>query len=308
MSENVDNGGCTLEFRKEPDDSPAGRILRGSIDMHVHCKPDLVPRRQDAIETVLSAKERGMRGLVIKHPCYPTMPLADLTSKLIPDITVFGGICLEYECGGLNPYAVETAAKLGAKVVWMPTFSATNSISQANRVLKLGIKGEGISLLGKDGKIVSEVIDILHIIKDHDIVLATGHISARETIELAEKAKQLGVTKIVVTHAYFPIMMESVLTPDERKMLAKEGVTIEYTMPQILPIGKRYDTKQIMDFMHNEGINNCIMSSDSGFAILPTSPESMRLFIGIMLWCGMSEQEITQMVKINPARLLGISD
>jgi hypothetical protein len=308
MSENDDNGGCTLEFRKEPDDSQAGRILRGSIDMHVHCKPDLLPRRQNAIAEVMMAKEMGLRGLVFKNPCYPTMPLADLASKFVPGIDVFGGICLEYECGGLNPYAVETAAKLGAKVVWMPTLTSANSIKIVNRLVKLGIKGKGLSLLNEDGKIASEVIDILHIIKDHDIVLATGHISSRETIAVAEKARQRGINKILVTHAGFPIIMESILSPEERKMRVQEGVMIEYTLAQISPIGQGLTPKQIMDSIHNEGVANCIMSTDSGLALQSPAAESMRLFISNMLWSGMAEEEITQMVKTNPARLLGISD
>lgn len=308
MSENDYSCEYNLEFCKEQDDSPAGRILRGSIDMHVHCQPDLLPRRQNVIMEVLIAREMGMRGLVFKNPCYPTMPLADLAAKLVPGIAVFGGICLEYECGGLNPYAVETAAKLGAKVVWMPTLTSANSINKVNRLVNLGIKGEGLSLLNKDGKIVPEVIDILHIIKDHDIVLATGHISPRETIAVAEKAKQLGITKILVTHAWFPIIMEEILTPEERKMLAGEGIMIEYTLAQISTIGQGLDPKQIIDSIHNEGVANCIMSTDSGLAIQSTAAESMRLFICNLLWCGVAEEEITQMVKINPARLLGISD
>ena len=308
MSENDYSREYNLEFRKEPDDSQAGRILSGSIDMHVHCKPDLLPRRQNAVAEVMMAREMGLRGLVFKNPCYSTMPLVDLVSKFVPGIAVFGGICLEYECGGLNPYAVETTAKLGAKVVWMPTFSSANSINLVNRLVKLGIKGEGLSLLNKDGKIVPEVIDILHIIKDHDMVLATGHISAGETIAVAEKAKQLGITKILVTHAWFPILMESILTPEERKMLAEEGVMIEYTLAQISTIGQGLDSKQIMDSIHNEGVANCIMSTDSGLALQPTAAESMRLFISNMLWCGMGEEDITRMVKTNPARLLGLAD
>jgi hypothetical protein len=308
MSENDYSREYNLGFHKEPDDSLAGRILRGSIDMHVHCQPDLLPRRQNAVAEVMMAREMGLRGLIFKNPCYPTMPLADLVSKLVPGIDVFGGICLEYECGGLNPYAVETTAKLGAKVVWMPTFSSANSINLVNRLVKLGIKGEGLSILEKDGKIVSEVIDILRIIKDHEMVLATGHISARETIELVEKAKQIGITKILVTHAWFPILMESILTPEERKMLATEGVMIEYTLAQISPIGQGLNPKQIMDSIYNEGVANCIMSTDSGLALQSPAAESMRLFISNMLWCGMGEEEITQMVKTNPARLLGISD
>jgi hypothetical protein len=40
---------------------------------------------------------------------------------------VFGSICLDYEIGGLIIQALENSVQLGAKVVWMPTFSSANS-------------------------------------------------------------------------------------------------------------------------------------------------------------------------------------
>ena len=305
MSENNYSREYSLDFRKRSDDSPAGRILRGSIDMHVHCSPDIIPMRQNAVEVALEAREAGLRGIVFKTPFYPAVPLASLVSELVPDIAIFSGICLEYECGGLNPYAVESSARMGAKVVWMPTFSSVNSINLTNRLLKVGIKGDGLTILGQNGKLIPEVVDILKIIKDHDMVLATGHISSREILALVEKAKQLGVTKIVVTHGTWSILAESILTPEERQMLANEGVLIEYTASQILPI-QIVNPGKIAADIRNDGSINCIIGSDSGHSLLPTASECIRLFISAMLWCGFNEEEITYMVKTNPARLLGL--
>jgi len=307
MPENKYSHEYNLEFRKRPDDSQVGKILRGSIDMHVHCFPDLPPMRHNAFEIALDAREAGLRGIVFKTPFYSSVALASLVSELVPDISVFSGICLEYECGGLNPNAVESSAKMGAKVVWMPTYSSANSINLTNRLLKLGIKGEGLSILGRDGKLVPEVVEILQIIKDYDLVLATGHISSREILALVEKAKQLGVTKIVVTHASWDLLSESILTSEERQTLAKEGVLIEYVAPQVLPVGQRCPLEKVVDDIRNDGPSNCIIGSDSGFILLPTEAECMRLFISTMLWCGFSEEEITYMVKTNPARLLGLA-
>lgn len=307
MSENNYSRQYNLEFRKRPDDSQVGRILRGSIDMHVHCSPDLPPMRHNAVEIALDAREAGLRGIVFKTPVYPSVPLVSLVSEIVTDIAVFSGICLEYECGGFNPYAVESSAKMGAKVVWMPTYSSANSLNLYNRLLKLGIKGEGLSLLGKDGKLVPEVVEILKIIKDYDLVLATGHISSREILALVEKAKQLGVTKIVATHASWDLLSESILTSEERQTLAKEGVLIEYVAPQVLPVGQRCPLEKVVADIRNDGPSNCIIGSDSGFVLLPTEAECMRIFISAMLWSGLSEEEITCMVKTNPARLLGLA-
>lgn len=295
-----------LEFQRSTDNSPIGRILKGCIDMHVHFGPDILPKRYNALETALIARDAGIRGIVLKHNYYPTAPLASLVSELVPEISVFGSICLESECGGLNIHAVETAAKLGAKVVWMPVFSSANSRALVARKVGLDVGGDGISILGMDGKLVPEAVDILKVIKDYDMVLATGHVSAREIVALADKAKQLGVVKVVVTHAMSDFLSESILKPEERQTLAKEGFLIEHTAAEISPTAGRADPAEFAAAIKSEGPGNCIMSTDSGGLLHPNVAEGMRMFISTMLRCGLSEQDITSMVKLNPARLLGL--
>lgn len=283
-------------------------ILRGSIDMHVHFIPECdVTRRYNAYEIALQAREAGLRGIVLKNYSYSTAPLASLVSELVPDVAVFGSICLEYECGGLNAHAVEAAAKLGAKVVWMPVFSARNSRALWAHMFGLNVKGDGISLLEADNQLVPEVIDILKIIKDYDMVLATGHISPPEIFAVIDKAKLLGVAKIIVTHAAFDFISKSILKPEERQMLAQEGVFIEHTALEISPtLGRRTNPADIAVAIKAEGPSNCIMSTDFGHIAHPTVGEGMRMFISTMLKCGLSEKDITQMVKLNPAKLLGL--
>ena len=46
--------------------------------------------------------------------------VAVLANRMVPDTTIFGSVCLDYE-SGVNIHAVENAVMLGAKVVWMPT-------------------------------------------------------------------------------------------------------------------------------------------------------------------------------------------
>jgi len=291
---------------KRVDNSQIGKLLRGSIDMHIHCGPDIVPRRQDALETALAAREMGLRGIVLKNHSYPTAPIASLVSNLVPDIAIFGGIILDYWFGGLSAQAVEVASKAGAKIVWMPVFCARNSKHLLQRRSGIDIKGDGISILGTEGKLVPEIDEILKVIRDYDMILATGHISAKEIIALVDRAKQLGLTKIVVTHAMSSILSESILKPEERQMLAKEGVMIEHTASEISPAIARADPAEIAAAIKSEGPDNCIMSTDFGQIVNPTVAEGMRLFIGTMIKNGLSEEDITCMIKTNPARLLGL--
>jgi hypothetical protein len=301
----IDEEGISLPRRA--DESNIGRLLKGSIDMHVHFGPDPnLVRRQNAVETAIAAREMGIGGIVLKSHPYPTAALATVVSQLVPGILVFGGVCLEYECGGVNPYAVEAAAKLGAKVVWMPVFSAANSRSMVRRVLGLSLKGNGISILGDNDEVTPNVVDVLTVVRDYDMVVATGHISSREILALVNKAKQLGLTKVLVTHATDKYISETVLSAEERQMLAKEGVLLEYTAFEITPTGEGTDPTEIADAIRNDGPEHCIISSDFGGNSHPTEPEGMRMFISSMLQQGLSERDITHMVKTNPARLLGI--
>ncbi len=151
--------------------SNVDRILEGALDIHVHFGPDpKVERRAGAVEIALQAKELGMQGVVLKSHEYPTHPVAATTSELVPEVTVLGGVALDLEVGGLNIHAVEATANMGGRIVWMPTYSA-----KADREAK-GLDG-GISLLDNSGSLVHEVFPILEMIKSHDMVLATGHIS-----------------------------------------------------------------------------------------------------------------------------------
>ncbi len=176
-------------------------LLRGSIDMHCHHAPDaMIEGRMDALETVKWARQMGMRAVVLKNTYFPTWPLANILEQLVPDIKIFGGVCLDYEIGGLNYEALEPLAKFGTKMVWMPTHSSTNSRANMRRLPGVTLEGEGFSILNSENKLVPEIARILSIVKKYDMVLANGHISPRETFALVEAAQAMGITKLVITH------------------------------------------------------------------------------------------------------------
>jgi hypothetical protein len=81
--------------------------LAGPIDIHVHASPDSTSRSIDAIDLARLAKNRGMRGLVLKNHYEPTASPAYIVRKEVLGIEVFGGIDLNLSVGGMNPSAVE---------------------------------------------------------------------------------------------------------------------------------------------------------------------------------------------------------
>jgi predicted TIM-barrel fold metal-dependent hydrolase len=278
-------------------------LVRGSIDMHLHHGPDLtMPTRSDALETARQARAMGMRAIVLKNQNYPTVPLAPMVNQLVPEVKVFGSICLDYDVGGLNYYALETSAKLGAKVVWLPTHSSKTSPNKSGR---LPADENGLSILTPENKPVPEMERILSLVKEYNMVLATGHISARETMVLAEEALAMGITKFVVTHASTHSFERS---PDleEQRRLGQMGAFIEYIYVGFLPNEHRDDPQLLVRAIRNVGAEHCIIGTDLGQAFNPTPAEGMRMFIALLLKNGISEREIELMAKVNPAKLLGL--
>jgi hypothetical protein len=282
------------------------KVLSGSIDMHLHPGPDSYKCRVDALDAAIQAKQAGMKGIVVKNHFYPTAPLAMMVNKLVPDFQVFGSLCLDYEIGGLNVDAVEYSAKAGAKVVWMPTFSSANSRSKM-RGLGLPLKGEGFSILNERGQLVPEIGPILSIIKQYDMVLASGHMSPAETLALEKEARKIGITKFVITHPMDHEFFSEAFTKQDLVQLAQNGAYIECTFIAFLASEFRHDPAHMVDIIRTVGAKQCIVSTDLGQSFNPLPVEGLRMFIVTLLKYGISEDEINLMTKINPSKLLGLN-
>ena len=274
------------------------RILEGALDIHVHFGPDpKVERRAGAVEIALQARDLGMQGVVLKSHEYPTHPVAATTSDLINDVTVLGGIALDEEVGGLNVSAVKATANMGGRIVWMPTYSA-----KADRETK-GLDG-GITLLDSSGSLVSEVHSILEVIKSHDMVLATGHISTAESKALVSEARNMGIERVVVTHGT-TMSFWTGMTVEDMKELAGMGAYIEHCLHVVMPTTHRLDPKDLAKTIKEIGPEKCILSTDFGQDFHPMPGEGMRMGIATMLRSGLEEVEVGMLVKDNPSRLMG---
>jgi len=275
------------------------RLIEGSIDMHVHFGPDpMKERRADAIELVQQAKEMGMRGLVLKSHFYNTTPVAYSASRVVPGLEVMGGLTLDVTVGGLNPLAVEATARMGGKVIWMPT-------SSASAFRKMEGQSGGVSICHDDGSLRPEVYTILETIKLYDLVLATGHVSPDETITLVGEARQLGLNRILVTHASHFYHWYG-MTVEQMQQLARMGAVIEHSAYVMNPLEFGMSPRDLADMIREIGPEHCVFSTDYGQAYSPIAPEGFRMGIAALLEQGLDEVEVGLMVKDNPARLLGL--
>jgi hypothetical protein len=279
-------------------------LVRGSIDMHVHFAPDaLMGFRMDALETAKLAHQIGMGAIVLKAHTYLSAPLASMVGKLVPDLKIFGSICLDYEVGGLNFHALTAAAKLGTRVVWMPTHSSNN---EKIKPTGFDLGGEGFSILNSENKLVPEIDKILTLIKKYKMILASGHISPAETFALVEEALAKGISKIVITHPLTSDFLKQGLTLEDQLKLGKMGAFIEHTYVGFLPNQLRLNPQDLVEAIRTVGAEHCIISTDLGQYDNPPASEGMRMFIGLLLQNGITEHEVELMAKLNPAKLLDL--
>ena len=273
------------------------QLMQGAIDFHVHADPDPYhARRLDVLDLALQAKEAGMKAVVAKCHHYGTAPLVYLVNKIVPGFTLIGSLTLNSEVGGLNPEVVEVAAKSGAKVIWMPTFSSV--VERKKRGLA------GISLVDSGGKLLPSVISILEIIRENNMVLGTGHISIPEIYAITAEGIRRGV-KVTITH---PLNSHfgNVLNLEQEKELVAMGAYLEQCFVSCMPVLGGMSPKILVEHIKAVGKEHCILSTDFGQAINPAPTEGFRMMIGYMIQFGLSEEEIEILVKVNPSKLLGL--
>jgi predicted TIM-barrel fold metal-dependent hydrolase len=180
----------------------------------------------------------------------------------------------------------------------MPTFSA-----RADRQHK-GLNG-GIYLLDDQGRLAPEVYPILEVIKSHDMVLATGHLSTEESLALVAEARNLGIGRVVVTHATTMAFWTG-MTLEDMKNLAAMGAFIEHCIHVMMPLTNRLPPRELVDTITAIGAEHCIISTDFGQDFHPMPAEGLRMGIATLLQAGMEEVELGMLVKDNPSRLLGL--
>ena len=278
--------------------------LKGIIDLHIHSAPDIRARKLNDLQLMEAAVARGVRAVVIKSHHVPTVDRAALVNLVkqekygnTSDFEMFGGIALNRFVGGINPWAVETALKLGGKIVWMPTNTAENHCRKEGR-------GNFVSCV-RDGKVTEELKDVLKLVRDHNAVLATGHISPEECFIVTEAARNAGVKKIVITHPEFHIV--GMTLEDQKRIVRDYDVLLESEYAQ--PIGGGIYKKNLEDnvrAMREIGCRHFIVATDSGQMQNPEWYNSIAEYIDYLYEAGFSKEEIEMMTKVNPGRMLGI--
>jgi hypothetical protein len=296
----------------EASDAVIDDLLRGAVDLHCHSGPSVMSRQIDHFEAMEEAAAAGMRGLLFKDHYYSVAPLvALLKAHFAPaGLELHSGVPLNNTSGGLNPYAVDHGLLLGARVVWMPTFSAANHIRHTHRKKLLPTKFEmmkptGLAVVDAKGELLDEVKVILDLIAKHDCVLSAGHIHISEIWPLFEEAQKRGVKRLLVNHPTF--VVDAGLS--DIAELAGMGAYVEHSMCMFIEGCKsmRFTGEVLRSLIDAAGVDQTILGSDLGQKMnFPTPVEGFRLVIRLCLDIGYSHEEIRKLIGLNACKLMDI--
>ena len=147
---------------------------------------------------------------------------------------------------------------------------------------------------------------VLRLVKDYDAAIATSHISPEEIFIVAEAARNAGIEKIIISHPESNLVG---MTLEQQKRLVKDyHVFLEHCYAQ--PMGDGTYKKNMEDNLlavREIGAANTIIATDAGQTQNPYWYESLSESIQYLEEHGVSQEEIDQMTKKNPAYVLGIT-
>ena len=290
-------------------------LVRGGYDLHVHVAPDVMERRIDDLGLARRLRDHGLAGAVLKSHYAPTAERASVVRAAVPEVDTLGAIALNSSVGGLNPVAVEIAAREGARFVWLPTVDSRNQRESRaaappgatppmwariqDELRDQGMIAPPVDVVsGPGGAVTSELRALLPLIARHDLVLATGHLSRDEIFAVVDAAAAAGVRRIVVTHPEFTSQR---IKPDDQRELAGRGAYLErcFTTPHT---GK-CSWDEMFDGVRGAGPERSFFASDLGQPFNPPVEDGLALMADRFLEAGFTEDEVRTMAVTNTRAL-----
>jgi len=295
----------------------ARELLRGAIDTHVHISPDVVGRKIDDLSLARRCLELGLGGFLMKSHYTSTAERASVVRAAVSGVEVLGSLTLNRAVGGMNPVAVEIAAREGARTVWLPTVDSENESHEETqfpegakvpvwmelqRELRAsGIEIEPVRVVDEDGTVLPEPRSVLRTIARNGMLLATGHVARDEIFATVDAAVEEGVRDIVITHPDFPSQS---LSFDDQAALADKGALLERCFTT--PYTGKSTWQHIFDAIRATGVERSVLSSDLGQTANPPVEDGLGLMADKLLEAGFSEEEVQVMAVRNTRRVAGL--
>ena len=298
----------------EPTDR-ARALVRGAYDLHVHVGPDVPERRIDDVALAHRCAELGLAGFGLKSHYTSTAERARIVSRAVPGVRAIGTITLNWAVGGMNPLAVEIAAREGARIVWMPTVDSPaetagrtepkpgDKVPQwatlQHELRGLGFSIEAVEVTDEGGGLLPATRLVLETIARHGLVLATAHLGRDDTFAVVGGAIEAGVAAIVITHPEFPSQNFSI---EDQVALAGRGCLLERCLST--PWSAKTTWEHVFDGIRATPGQN-FFSSDFGNPDYPDVEDGLALWADRLLDAGFGEDEVQEMIVGQSRRLAG---
>jgi hypothetical protein len=328
------------------DPVPNDPALKGAFDMHAHQDPDSngasygqAARSDDALDLYTRAKAAGMRGFVIKQHLDQTAGLAYYMRKLHPDLEIFGGMGSNLTTGQtVNPWAIThmTEIKGGwGRIVWMPSWDSEYSSHENQNYAKTlapprakvfarpfvsvarcaggGLFWANFPKPCANGELLPEVMEAIRVIattktrdSNGDLILATGHNSPPEVMLMLKAAASAGVKHTIITH---PLLDSVGMTHAQIKEAVSVGPEIyaEFTSQFGNPTATPETIENYVGGIRAAGVEHAFVSSDTGQLNSIWQPDALANVAVALRKRGFSERELDLLLKINPAKILGVT-
>ncbi|MDU1910936.1 DUF6282 family protein [Fusobacterium sp.] len=278
--------------------SHAIELIKGAYDLHIHPYPSHVKRALNDFQLMDEADKVGLGGVLIKNHYEPTGARALLMNYSKKYKTkAYGGIVLNWPVGGLNPYALESSLNLGASIVWMPTRDAYNCLLHGDMEGDF-FKRPGIKILNEKDQLLPAVYDIFDIVSKYGVPLATGHISAKESIILCKEGRKRNI-KMVLTH---PEWERTYMPLEKQKELAEIGVKIEKCWYNIAE--SNCTVEHMIRTIREIGTENIYISTDRGQVERKKPIEEFINFVEVLLKNNFKEEDIKNLICNVPKFLI----
>jgi Family of unknown function (DUF6282) len=296
----------------------ARELVRSAYDLHVHVAPDVMERRIDDVTLAERCREVGLAGFALKSHYTSTAERAQVVKRAVPEVDAVGTLTLNASVGGLNPLAVEIAAREGARIVWLPTVDAVNEAAARERLYPAGVhrplwaqiqaelreqglEAPPVAVVDESGHLLPALLDVIAVVARHGLVLATGHLSRGEIFTVVDAAVSAGVRDVVVTHPEFPAQNLDVADQIE---LVERGALLERCFTT--PYTGKCSWERVYEGIRATGPDRNLLSTDLGQPANPPVEDGVALFADMLIAGGFGDDEIRTMTVDNSRRLAGV--
>jgi hypothetical protein len=252
----------------------------------------------------------GMRGVVLKSHWWPTINVVPyILGAVETKLQLWSSVALNITAGGPNPCVIEACAKLGGKMVFLPTWSARNDIERkgfSHRLESIYKNSEVMEnpayyFLDDRGKLIARGREIIECCKAYNLTLGMGHVSWQESLAFVEAGRDMGFHRMVINHGQSQIIGAPV---DALKRAADLGAFVEVCWNMLAP--GRLDSTELVAQLRAIGLRQIVASTDYFRPYSPNPAELMRMFLGMLHEGGLNKEEVRMVACTNPARLMGM--